>query len=266
MSGIYNSILKNRYDMTEWMIHFTRNTEWGEARSNLISIIDKGIIIPGWATRKGVPTIYGPNPAVCFTEQPLWAFNHYVYSRNDPSKVSGYGILVHKNDLFATGGLPVIYGAESISCFNPGEVGFEPGKRIMRPDCLPYNEQYRFVNYNPNRDGYPMDWTFEREWRWSAKNDIAQLGGYPLSGKTVFSSDKKFSHGKTHILVQKNSDIQWLQSATMNIPLEDPTNMYRNLWLKNLRSEVKIFSLETIINNLNNGNYLFGKAETILGT
>ncbi len=206
MPNIYNEILKNRYDMTEWLIHFTRNTEWGDAKTNLISIVNSGIIIPNWAIRNGVPTIYGAYPAVCFTEQPLWAFHHYVLSRNDASKVSGYGVLIHKNDLFASGGLPVIYGANNISCFNEGEEGFVAGKRIMRPESIPYYEQYRFVNYNPNRDVSPIDWTFEREWRWSASNDAVQLGGYPLSGKITFSSNKKYSLDQRQLLFSLNDN------------------------------------------------------------
>ena len=266
MSSIYDTLLKNCYDMTDWMIHFTRNTEWGDAKSNLVSIINQGVIKPNWAIRKGLATVYGREPAVCFTEQPLWAFHHYVHSKNDASKVSGYAILIHKNDLFASGGLPVIYGAENISCFQEGDVGFIPGWRIIKPEHIPYDEQYRFVNYNPNRDGYPIDWTFEREWRWSAKNDVNQMGGYLLSGKVTFSSNKKYSHGRTHILVEKEIDIQWLKSNVSNIDYEDKTNIYRNMWLNNLRSKTKVLSLESIINNLNNGNHLFGKADTIFAT
>ncbi len=250
--------------MTDWVIHFTRNTEWGDAKSNLISIINTGVIVPNWAFGKGTPTIYGCYPAVCFTEQPLWAFNHYVTTRNDPTNVTGYGLLLHKNDLFASGGLPVIYGVEKILCFNKGEIGYQEGKRIIKPEYFPYDEQYRFVNYNPNRDSYPIDWTFEREWRWSDKNDTANIGGYPLSGRTTFSSDKKYSQGRTHILVEKNSDVQWIQSSVTNVPLQDQSNMYRNIWLQDLRTKVRIISMENVIANLNLGDSIFGKAETIL--
>ncbi len=63
MPNIYNEILKNRYDMTEWLIHFTRNTEWGDAKTNLISIVNSGIIISNWAIRNGYTVTSKPRSA-----------------------------------------------------------------------------------------------------------------------------------------------------------------------------------------------------------
>ena len=39
---------------------------------------------------------------------------------------------------------------------------------LLRPTDLPFDEQYRYVAFAPTRKPYPMDWSHEREWRWSA--------------------------------------------------------------------------------------------------
>ena len=39
--------------------------------SVLLKILHDGYIRAGWSIRNGKPTIYGPTPAVCFTEMPL---------------------------------------------------------------------------------------------------------------------------------------------------------------------------------------------------
>ena len=59
------------------------------------------------------PTIYGPLRAVCFTEQPLLEFAKYVQIRASDAEVTGYAVAVHREDLFAEGGMPVISGLSS---------------------------------------------------------------------------------------------------------------------------------------------------------
>jgi hypothetical protein len=113
-----------RHDHTRWLTHFVRDRlpeqdfpgesedeaayfEGGElepdadAFSVLKTIIRLGGIIPGYSFRSGRTTIYGGRPAVCATEMPLYSFAQYVQSRNDPAKVSAYGIAFLKSEFYA---------------------------------------------------------------------------------------------------------------------------------------------------------------------
>ncbi|MEM9374154.1 MAG: hypothetical protein AAGA55_10970 [Planctomycetota bacterium] len=108
MTSKYERILAVRSDTTNWLIHFTKATTTGPALTVLGQIIRDGALKPGWSVRNGNRTVYGPNQAVCFTEMPLLAFLQYTSVRI--CGVSQYGVLLHKHDVFADGGRPVIYG------------------------------------------------------------------------------------------------------------------------------------------------------------
>ncbi len=143
-------IKKNREDITDYLIHWTGNI------STLKRIVQCGYLKPTFAPRKSPfagdstrNTIRGSRPAVCLTEQPLGAF---IRSCNAlPGRYARYGIAVKKDRLYEYGGRPVIYGDESLLC------------------SLPESLRYLWVRFqpypDPNRGGYPIDWTHEREWR-----------------------------------------------------------------------------------------------------
>ena len=152
--SIYLAIRQSRNDLTDWAIHWVRPSEAESAFQVLLRIVKQGILRPGLAPRGNPPrpTIYGPLRAVCFTEQPLLEFAKYVQIRASDAEVTGYAVAVHREDLFAEGGMPVISGLSSstieVDATHPDH---KPGFRILDPICLPLDEQYRFVAFSPTR-------------------------------------------------------------------------------------------------------------------
>ncbi len=134
-----------------------------------------------WSVRGGVRTIYGPRPAVCFSEMPLAAFLESSRKReSEDKKMSTYGLTFNKVGLHERGANPVIYGLTNRHAFPPkGEDG---GPRILREDQLPLEEQYRYVTYAPSLK-VGIDWMHEREWRWpfvgdfeTVENELEEFG------------------------------------------------------------------------------------------
>lgn len=173
-----------RFDLSDFLIHFVRPVEsgsddappdpedwgWGnEVEGLLLSpffllrcIVRQGRIWATWSFRKGRPTIYGRRPAVCLTEMPLAAFVQSGRARAARGeKMSPFGLLLRKTDLYRLGARPVIYGlSQEVS-----NRRHRDGTRRLPTDALPLDEQYRYVAYDPTRAGR-LDWTHEREWRW----------------------------------------------------------------------------------------------------
>lgn len=268
MSDTYRKILRSRNDMTEWLIHFTHKSfvkfDWVEAKENLFGIVSDGVIRAGWSLRGGRPTIYGPSPAVCFTEQPLFAFCQYLEARPDRECISGCGVLVHKHDAFAEGSNPVIYGLNLVNELSAGQAGYEPKKRVLSTTSLPYNEQYRYVAFAPNREGDPVDWTHEREWRWSHEQAEPAIGGFPLCGSLRSSTERGRSQGRVHVFVETESDIAWLKQriAPFVANLGRPDKfVYRERWLSHLRDKVRVLSLERVRTEVRAGNRAFARLE-----
>lgn len=161
-------IKKKREDITDYLIHWTSSIE------TLQSILNCGFLRPTFAPRKSSlsggdskATIRGTRRAVCFTEQPLSAFIRSCKAL--PGRYRPYGIAVRKERLFEYGGRPCIYGDLDLLNSLPSEfkhlwVGFQP-----YPD--------------PDRNGYPIDWTHEREWRATVNEyEVPCFGYYDLEG------------------------------------------------------------------------------------
>lgn len=170
---------------------YEENEYWidenADAFDVLLKILHDGFIHSGWSLRNFIPTIYGPKSAVCFTEMPLYALVQYAKFRGEYSGyVGNYGIAFRRNELFAAGGRPVIYG---LSCV-PTEAettpeGIYQGRILdIEKTGMPLCEQYRYVktrmnkSYDPNI--HPVDWTHEREWRWALPNDSLGVPGLPF--------------------------------------------------------------------------------------
>ncbi|NMC61318.1 MAG: hypothetical protein GYA51_18345, partial [Candidatus Methanofastidiosa archaeon] len=149
----------NRFDLSDYLIHFTRSSGKG-AFENLKSIIATGKLNPAWALRNGKRGIFGNHPAVCFTNMPLFSFYQYVKNRHDDSKVDFYGIALDKEKMFRLGARNVIYGTTNFPEDN-GEPDAE-GRRMT--SYLPEKEQYRYILTNIDDKN---DWTHEGEWRWT---------------------------------------------------------------------------------------------------
>ena len=149
----------NRFDVSDYLIHFTRSTGH-RAFDNLKAIIVSGKISPDWAVKNRKRGIYGNYPAVSFTDMPLFSFYQYVKNRHADSKVDFYGIALSKDQMFRLGARNVIYGTTNLV-----EDGVEADSEERRFTAyLPEKEQYRYIFANIDEKN---DWIHEREWRWT---------------------------------------------------------------------------------------------------
>lgn len=189
-----------RFDLSDYLIHFFRKLDvngdddlgdieipggpslpdyWGHDSYYeneepispfflLRNAIRQGRLWATWSMRKGRRTIYGPDAAVCFTEMPLAAFIEAGSNRAARGQaMSAYGIVFQKTDIFRCGGLPVIYALSDTAAASEDS---EDGTRLLPPFALNLREQFRYVAYDPLRQGR-LDFTHEREWRWPLRND-----------------------------------------------------------------------------------------------
>jgi hypothetical protein len=191
--GAKLTFIAKRSDVSEWLIHFVRDRDpdtdfpcedeaFYAQRGNLAvdapaatvlrHILRTGGLRPAYSFRAssgGIAnpvrtTIYGGKPVVCFTEAPLQGFGQYVAGRAKSQRCAPYGICLLKREVFAVGGRPVIYGLAGQGMPHVSEDSIR--ERIIDPEVLPLNEQFRYVAYDPTRVR-PLDWTHEREWRWT---------------------------------------------------------------------------------------------------
>lgn len=188
----HNSI---RFDLSDSLIHFFRNLDltrddcppipehfgFGNIFEDttlssiflLRSAIRHGCLWVTWSIRGGKRTIYGPNPAVCFSEMPLAAFLETSQIREQKGQaISSYALIFRKKSLFEHGARPVIYGLSSDSYSLPK--GDNACPRIMLSTDLPEIEQYRYVTFNLSGDK-TIDWSHEREWRWPYRGSMAKI-------------------------------------------------------------------------------------------
>jgi len=184
-----------RYDLSERLIHFFRNLdlddgtaphlpeEWGwsniaeppkfSAMFLMRCAIRHGRIWATWAMRSRVRTIYGPNPAICFTDMPTAAFLEASFERQKAGqKISSMALTFSKKHMFDLGARPVIYGLTEDNVSIPSGGG--GGPRIIPVSAMPYGEQYRYVAYYPT-GSRRVDWTHEREWRWRYNGSLKEF-------------------------------------------------------------------------------------------
>lgn len=193
MTKDWRRIREARTDITDYVIHWVRarvvDGKWKKSLDTLIDIIECGYLKPGFSVMRSIyggsprPTVKGPYPAVCFTEQTL---DNFIISCKVSSRYAPYGIGFHKWALYQYGGRPVIYGTEDIlgTKTTSNEPGYEEGKEVYI-DGLPRDSQYLWVRYDPipNEHGYVIDWTHEREWRCRVNTyHDHKLGDTPTEG------------------------------------------------------------------------------------
>lgn len=265
----WERIRKERPDITDYVIHWVRpKYEGGKVTKSLtilIDIIESGYLKPTFATRPSIydrskrPTVRGPYPAVCFTEQSL---ENFIKSCEVlPSHYHPYGIALYKRALYQYGGRSVIYGSEDIlgELLRPGEPGYEAGKEIYK-NGLPKEYQYLWMRYEPipNEHGYAVDWTHEREWRCRVGvfHDV-ELGttpdeGVPLLLPGVYDYEHHTSvHYLPKILVHKTEEKELVEELINELSPE---------WMKECQSEylrsyfkalpkVKVIALHELPNN-----------------
>ncbi|MGE7205493.1 DUF4427 domain-containing protein [Sphingomonas sp. NPDC019816] len=173
-----------RYDLSDRLIHIFRDLDlshddapqtpqwWGygsrddddklSAHFLQRHAIRQGRLWATWSFRTTGRTIYGPRPAVCFTEMPIAAFIETALARNLRGEaISPFAIVLPKRALFQIGARPVIYGLTGTP--PPAKVEVD-GARMLPDGVLPRHEQYRYAAFDGHQ-GRP-DWSHEREWRW----------------------------------------------------------------------------------------------------
>ena len=174
----------------------------------LLKIVTDGHIRATWAFRNNRPTIYGPRAAVCFTEMPLYALLNYAERRSDES-VKNYAVGILKDELFAAGGRPVIYGLSGTHLEQESRAELK-WPRKLAPSCgISEAEQYRYVamSSDPKR---PIDWSHEREWRWVDHEDRCSCPGLP-----VWLSEEPISFSRVFIVVPSRTEAEQVMNRLM---------------------------------------------------
>ena len=163
-----------RDDLSDKLIHLVRGDTVDEAFRKFINILKEGVL------RGGDGYIRGSYKCVCFTETPLAKLGH-VFASPDlkDMRYRPFGIMVDKNYAFEKGARPVIYQPED--------------------DYTKLDEEirYRHVRFEPTNPAYPIDLTWEREWR--IKTEALPL---PAETTTAVVPNRKWRDG----LVEHHSD------------------------------------------------------------
>jgi len=265
----WERIRRARPDITDYVIHWVRPKYEGGTITTpfnvLIDIVESGYIKPTFATRSSIydrskrPTIKGPHPAVCFTEQSL---DNFIKSCQVlPSHYHPYGIAFYKRALYQYGGRPVIYGSEDVLGIplSPSEPGYETGKEIYK-NGLPKECQYLWMRYEPipNEDGYVVDWTHEREWRCKVRTyHDPKLGntpseGIPLLLPSVYDYERgQFINYLPKILVRKGDEKEALEELINELSPEW-TESCQHSYLKSyfrLLPKAKVIALKELEDN-----------------
>lgn len=183
-----------RFDLSDQLIHFFRDVDLNSERptDSVEDFGENNLVMDGsgrwpalfllrcavrsrrlwatWSIRNNKRGVFGPRPAVCFSEMPLAAFLESSRQRESRGQaMSGYALTFPKEGIFDLGARPAIYGLSDTRINVPPGV---PGKpRLLSPTDLPLLEQYRYVPYNPLADP-AVDWLHEREWRWPCSSDL----------------------------------------------------------------------------------------------
>lgn len=211
----------------------------------LRKIIHNGYIRYGWSFRKTqsgiIPTIYGPKPAVCFTEMPLNNLVKYSSNRNKKKMVTCYGIAFKRSELFSVGARNVIYGLSTAHIESKvGDPYFNKGLRTLSSKCgLPLTEQYRYVYTDLNSEK-KVDWTHEREWRWS---DISEY--YDIPGLPFLLDELHGNFSKIILIVQSTDETTRLLEELKTLYDAGETNMGFPYRLKTLES-CSVLSFEAL--------------------
>ena len=129
-----------RDDLSDKLIHLTRDTDIKKGYESFLNIIKTKTLIGGSTDVKG------PFKCICFTEAPITSLAQVIARQTNEMRYSPYGFMFSKEYLFSLGARPVIY---------------EPDEEYEE---LPDKVKYRHVRFDLTNDK-KVDWTWEREWR-----------------------------------------------------------------------------------------------------
>jgi hypothetical protein len=238
------SIRERRYDYTDYLVHMTSDED------TLRKILRSGRINASFSPMGNKfdqvvkPTVRGPAPAVCFTEQTLWMLLTTI--RTCGGRWSGYGIAYHKVAVHQNGGRPVWYVSSS-------DLGSEvkKGNKLWKEGCrihegkIPPDLQHLCVLYEPyysDSSINQIDFSWEREWRIKPRK-----GHIPL-----YYSRRK---GSSAILVRYDEEVETVQRRLEKLSRD----LQKHPWANRFH---KVISLETAERMLEEGDERYGRIET----
>jgi hypothetical protein len=182
----------HRFDLSDYLLHFFRDVDQSGDKAIVFpqnmgwhSLDEDDALLPAgyllraalrngrlwatWSKRGPARTIFGPNPAVCFTEMPIAALLEAGQARRAKGEaMSPFALAFPKEALHRLGARPAIYGLSSDTRPPAGDDGC---LRLLPEDALPLIEQYRYVSHFYGQKK-TVDWTHEREWRWPYRGKI----------------------------------------------------------------------------------------------
>jgi hypothetical protein len=251
----WERIRQARGDMTDYVIHLTRlvvdhdngKRDVRDGFRRLQDILKAGYLRPTYARRFTMQknwnrTVKGPHKAVCLTEQPL---EQIPVTLRHGSAYEGYGIALNKADLHDYGGRHAIYGDDETL------------------EDLSENQKYRWVRYCPMRagkSGYPIDFSFEREWRCRIQEGKYfpwehELEGIPLLLPEDFrrvaflSSSEEWIFKKVppdfRIIVRRDREVSELREFLRSLGPDDGAGPYYRIYRLAVR-KAQIISLEHV--------------------
>lgn len=215
--------LTNKYEEDDY--GFPENAD---ALDVLKKILHDGIIKTGWSFRGNKPTIYGPKSAACFTEMPLYALIQYSQLRNSIKDIEPYGIAFLKNEIFAAGARPVIYGLSGKHIeAKKADGNFGKGLRTLSEECgLGLKEMYRYV-YTSFSKEKNISWMHEREWRWADTNEKFDYAGMPF-----FTANDHINFSRIIIIVKTAEERDEILKHLTHLIHSKSTNFEREYDLK----------------------------------
>lgn len=233
----HDSAINDRFESWRISDEYHGLGDGADALDVLLKIITDGHIRATWAFRSRRPTIYGPRAAVCFTEMPLYALRLYSKRRSNNS-VRSYAVGVLKNELFAAGGRPVIYGLSGTHLEETVQDGILPRK--LAHECgIAESEQYRYVamSSDPAR---PIDWSHEREWRWVDHDDSCSCPGLP-----IWLSGERISFSRVFVVVPESSDVERVLTRLQELH-DAGSNDFDQLFSVNTLAQTSIVALDQL--------------------
>jgi hypothetical protein len=179
------------------------------------------------------PTIHGPHPVVSFTEQPISELLNTLPEVG--LRYEGYGIAFFKPYAYNDGARPVVYGTQTDL------------------SLLPEHLKYLWARYEllePGMGGYPVDFTWEREWRRMYPKPCEETNP---KGLEIVSWRDFHLPIKTSIIVQQDNDIPVVRACLNSLANAEQA------WAAKLQ---RIVSLETARRELEKGDARYAKIET----
>jgi hypothetical protein len=167
-----------------------------------------------------------------------------------------YGVAVRKDRLFGYGGRPVIYGDEYML------------------NGVADDYKYLWVRLQPDpeieENGYPIDWTHEREWRARVKPyHYLELGNTPPDGIPLLlppsPASASSSKPKLHlpwILVKRPEEVHALKQWINDLPSYNGQNGFLKHYFQNL-DKAPMIALEEVENRLEQGNVSWSRIDTL---